>query len=65
MTYTFLLVSPNGAIPTFEVAPCPDHDAARRQALTILSRSPERQAVEVWDERQRLYVVERETLTAH
>ena len=57
MNYTFLLVSHSGSTPVFEVAPCPDRDAARREALGVLSRNPERPAVEVWDENERVCVV--------
>lgn len=59
MNYTFLLVNPNGSIPAFEFAACPDGETARRQGLAILSRSPERRAVEVWDDTSRLCVLER------
>ena len=65
MTYTFLLVSSSGATPVFECVSCPDNLTAPREALAIRSRSPERRAVEVWDERERLCVVEREAPTAH
>lgn len=57
--YTFLFVSPSGAIPGFEFAACPDREAARRNAEHLLARWPERQAVEVWNETERLCVVER------
>lgn len=58
--YTFLLVNPDGSIPVFEFAFCPDGDTARREARRILGRSPERRAVEVWNDTDRLWVVERE-----
>jgi hypothetical protein len=61
--YTFLFVNPNGAIPGFEFAACPDAEAARRNALGLLARHPERDAVEVWDERERLCVVRRDERT--
>ena len=58
--YTFLLINPNGSIPVFEFAACPDGEAARRAAAEILRRSPDRRAVEVWDETDRVCVIERE-----
>jgi len=57
--YTFLFVSPTGSIPTFEVEPCPDDAAARRRAERLLEQERERRAVEVWNERERVCVVER------
>ncbi len=60
MTYTFLLVSSNGSTPVSEVAPCPDREAARQEALEVLLRNPERPAVEVWDENERVWIVANE-----
>jgi hypothetical protein len=58
--YTFLLINPDGSIPVFEFAACPDGETACREAATILRRNPERRAVEVWNDTDRLCVVERE-----
>jgi len=60
--YTFLFVSPNGSIPSFEFAACPDAETARRNALGLLARYPERRAVEVWDDHRRVCVMDREAL---
>jgi hypothetical protein len=57
--YTFLLVSPTGSIPSFEFAVCPDEESARHAALRLLEQQPERRAVEVWNERERIGLVER------
>ena len=57
--YTFLFVSPTGSIPAFDFATCPDDAAARRVARELLKRQPERQAVEVWNERERVFVLQR------
>ncbi|HEX8569301.1 MAG TPA: hypothetical protein VF699_05180 [Caulobacteraceae bacterium] len=59
--YTFLFISPNGSIPVFEFAACADAEAAREDALRRLARSPERRAVEVWSDDERLCVVERDS----
>jgi hypothetical protein len=58
--YTFLFVNPDGATPVFEVAECEGPDIARLEALAMLVHRPERRAVEVWDETDRLFIVERE-----
>ena len=57
--YTFLFVSPNGSIPVFEFSACPDAEAARLDALRMLEQRPERQAVEIWSETERVAVVRR------
>jgi hypothetical protein len=57
--YTFLLVSPTGSIPNFEFAFCPDEESARRTAERLLDQQPERLAVEVWNERERVGLVQR------
>ena len=57
--YTFLLVSPTGSIPAFEFAACPDLESARLTAERLLEQQPERRSVEVWNERERVGVVER------
>ncbi len=57
--YTLMLVSPTGSIPTFEFAACPDEASARRQAERLLELQPERRAVEVWNDRERVGLVER------
>ena len=61
--FTFLHVSPNGSIPVFEFAACPDGEAARQEARALLARNPERRSVEVWDEHERLCVFERQAGT--
>ena len=58
--YTFLFVSPTGSIPSFDFAQCADDDAARLAARRLLRQQPERRAVEIWNERERVAVVERE-----
>ena len=58
--YTFLFVSPTGSIPAFDFAQCADDDAARQAARWLLRQQPERRAVEIWNERERVGVVERE-----
>ena len=62
--YTFLFVSPNGSIPVFEFAACPDAEAARRDALRMLEQRPERRAVEVWNDDERLCVIHRDAEAA-
>jgi hypothetical protein len=57
--YTFMFVSPIGSIPVFDFATCPDDETACRTAEQLLGRHPERRAVEVWNERERVCVVER------
>jgi hypothetical protein len=57
--YTFLFVSPNGSIPVFEFAACADDEAARQEAERLLDRQHERRTVEVWNERERIWVVRR------
>ena len=58
--YTFLLVSPSGAIPAFAFEECCDDEAARREAERLLQQHQERRAVEVWSERERVWVVSRD-----
>jgi hypothetical protein len=57
--YTFLFVGLNGAIPTFDFETCPDDEAARRTAERLLDKERDSGAVEVWNERERLWVVRR------
>ena len=58
--YTFLFVSPNGSIPLFEFAVCPDDETACRNAARLLDERPERRAVEVWTQDQQVCIVERD-----
>ena len=58
--YTFLFLSPSGSIPAFEFAACPDDETARQTARQLLRQQPERRAIEVWNERERVCLVERE-----
>ena len=58
--YTFLFVSPTGSIPSFDFAPCADDETALQTARRLLRQQPERRAIEVWNERERVCVVERE-----
>ncbi len=57
--YTFLFVSADGAIPELDFAACEDDAAALSLGRAMLSRDPERQAVEVWSETRRLCLLER------
>ena len=59
--YTFLLVSPTGSIPAFDFAQCADDDAARHAARRLLRQQPERRAVEIWNDNERVDVVERDS----
>ncbi|MBW3560725.1 MAG: hypothetical protein KY449_13380 [Proteobacteria bacterium] len=62
--YTFLFVSPNGMIPSFDLAAYPSPEDAYRNAESLLIRWPERRAIEVWDETEHLRTVERSGPTA-
>ena len=57
--YTFLFVSPSGSIPAFDFAACADDESARQIARRLLRQQPERRAVEIWNDRERVGVVER------
>lgn len=51
-TYTYFEVDADGSAPMFDFADFPTDDEARRHALNVLRRAPQRSAVEVWRDRE-------------
>lgn len=48
--YTYFFLNADGFVPVFEFEQCSREEEASERALELLSRRPERHAVEVWNE---------------
>ncbi len=58
--YTFMFVSPNGSIPTFDFSDSANTATACNEALRLLQQRSERTVVEVWNEGDRVAVIRRD-----
>lgn len=61
--YTLIFVSPNGSIPAFDFSDTVDTATACDEALRLLQQRSERTIVEVWDERDCVAVIRRDSET--